>query len=135
MDNLSHVDLVKQMYKNFAEGKIADVLACYDKDVVWERPGYPEIPFSGTFTGLEGMKKMLGIINETVNLKGFTPEKFVNDENTVVVLGQDEALVKLTGKTYHTHWIHSFTFNENKITHVRAFIDTLALAKAFLNSA
>jgi len=131
MDGQSNTDIVRFMYKSFAEGKVADVLACYDKDVVWERPGFPEIPFSGTYSGFDGMKKMLGIINETVNMIEFTPEKFLNDENTVLVLGKDEAIVKLTGKRYYTNWVHYFTFKDKKITHVQVLIDTLAIAKAF----
>jgi ketosteroid isomerase-like protein len=119
------------MYKSFAEGKVADVLACYDKDVEWVRPGFPDIPFAGTFSGHEGMKKMLGIISETVNMREFRPEKYFQDENSVVVFGKDEAVVKLTGKKYNTDWVHNFTFKDKKITHVQVLIDTLALAKAF----
>jgi ketosteroid isomerase-like protein len=119
------------MYRSFAEGKVADVLACYDKDVEWVRPGNPEIPFAGTYSGHEGMKKMLGVISETVNMREFKPEKFFQDENTVVVFGKDVAIVKLTGKKYYTNWVHSFTFKDKKITHVQVLIDTLAIAKAF----
>ena len=130
MNDLSNEDRVKSMYKNFGEGNMPAVIAAYDKDVIWLRSGAPDIPFSGTFTGIDGMSKMLTLIDQTIKLKHFIPKIFCSNDDTVVVLGHDEAVIKATGKTYQTDWVQSFTFRNGKIIHAQVYMDTLAVMKA-----
>ena len=130
MNNITNEEIVKALYKNFGEGNMSAVMQAFDKDVVWLRSGAPDIPFSGTFTGIEGMTKMMTIIQQTIKLKHFIPQKFCSNEDTVVVLGHDEAEVISTGKTYHSDWVQSFTFRNSKIAHVQVYMDTLAIMKA-----
>ena len=130
MNDLTNEDRIKLMYKNFGEGNLPAVVAAFDMDVVWLRSGAPDIPFSGTFTGIDGMTKMLTLIQQTIRLKHFTPIKFCCNEDTVVVLGHDEAEIIATGKTYQTDWVQSFTFRDGKIIHAQVYMDTLAVMKA-----
>ena len=132
MDNLSNRQIIEDMYKNYAEGNMSAVLSCFDKDVIWERPGAPFIPFSGTFKGIEEVTKMFAIQAATLSIKKFIPEKICTNEDTVVVLGHDEVDVTATGKTYSTSWVQSFTLKDGKIIHVRVYLDTKAVADAFL---
>lgn len=122
---------VRQLYKHFAEGNIPEVLATFHPDVVFERPGGSEIPFAGTFKGIEDVVKMFGIIQQSIRLKGFSPKKFCTNQDTVVVLGDDEAEVISTGKIYRSDWVQAFTFKEDKIIHVQVYMDTLSIANAF----
>jgi ketosteroid isomerase-like protein len=64
-------------------------------------------------------------------IKTFTPRKFLAQDDVVVVIGNDEADVISTGKSYSSDWVYIFTLKEQKITHVQAYIDTLEIAKAF----
>jgi len=82
---MTHIEIIQEVYKNFAQGNIAGVLAHFDKEVVWIRPGEPDIPFAGTFTGMEGLGKMLTLVGRHIRLKAFTPQKFFSNENTVAV--------------------------------------------------
>jgi ketosteroid isomerase-like protein len=106
-------------------------LICFDKDVVWIRPGEPEIPFSGTFTGMEGLAKMFTIISQTVKINSLAPEKIIAQDDTVAVIGSDKADVIATGKSYTSEWVYVYTLKNEKIIHVQVYIDTLELAKAF----
>ena len=108
------------------------VLEAFDKDIVWNRAGAPDIPFSGTFKGVEGMMKMFSIINSTIEMKEFIPLKFVSSGDTVVVMGHDEVKVKSTGKIYKTDWVQAFTFKDQKVIDVQIYLDSLAIARAFL---
>lgn len=127
---MTNEEIVKTLYKNFGEGNMQAVMEAFDPNIVWLRSGSPDIPFSGTFTGIEGMKTMLTLIQQTIRLKHFSPQKFCSNEDTVVVLGHDEAEVIATGKTYSSDWVQSFTFRNNKIIHVQVYMDTLAIMKA-----
>jgi ketosteroid isomerase-like protein len=128
MDNLQ---VIQEMYKNFAEKNMPAVLNCFDKDVVWIRPGEPAIPFSGSFTGMEGLAKMFTIISQTVKINSLAPEKIIAQDDTVAVIGSDKADVIATGKSYTSEWVYVYTLKNEKIIHVQVYIDTLELAKAF----
>lgn len=132
MENLSNLEIIQQLYKNFAAGNMPAVFASFDKDIIWFRPGAPDIPFAGKFTGTEGLMKMFSLQAATIKLKSFNPEKFFSNDDTVVVLGHDEAEVITTGKKYKTNWVQSFTIKNNLVTEVMVYLDTNAIAKAFL---
>ncbi|MGN6531276.1 MAG: nuclear transport factor 2 family protein [Ginsengibacter sp.] len=125
--------IIEQMYNDFASGNIPAVLACFSKDVIWRRPGAPFIPFSGTFTGMDEVMKMFEIQNKALKMKSFVPDKICTNEDTVAVIGHDEAEVIETGKTYAADWVQAFTFEKGKIIYVQVFMDTKLMADAFLS--
>ena len=129
---MSNQKIIEDIYRNFAAGNMSAVLSCFDKDVIWERPGAPFIPFSGTFKGIDEVTKMFAIQATTISLKKFLPEKICTNEDTVVVLGHDEAEVISTGKSYLTRWAQVFTFKDGKIIHVQVLLDTKTVADAFV---
>ncbi len=123
--------VIQQMYRDFSTGNIPAVLAAFSKEVVWTRAGAPFIPFSGTFNGIEEVMNMFAIQDENLKIKSFVPQKFCTNEDTVVVIGHDEAEVKTTGKSYAANWVQAFTLQDGKITNVQVFMDTKAIADAF----
>jgi uncharacterized protein len=128
MDN---VQVIQQVYKYFGEKNVPGILSHFDKDVVWERPGAPDIPFSGTFNGHEGLIRFLTLVSQTVKINAFSPKHFLSNKDMVAVIGDDEAEVVSTGKNYKTHWIQTFTLKDGKVIHGRVYIDTLQMARAF----
>lgn len=128
MDN---VQIVQDVYKNFGQGNVPGILAHFDKDVVWVRPGAPDIPICGTFNGHEGMIKFLTLVSQNVKIDSFVPKQFLGNGDTVIVIGEDTAKAIPTGKNYTTHWIQLFILKDQKIVEGRAYIDTLQIAKAF----
>ncbi len=132
MDNITNQQVIEQMYSNYATGNMAAVISSFDKDIVWERAGGPFIPFSGTFSGIDAVMKMFAIQATTISVKEFVPDKICVNEDTVAVLGHDVAEVLSTNKTYATQWVQAFTLSASKITHVRVYMDTKAVADAFL---
>lgn len=131
MRNEDNQQIIENMFKNYAAGNMSAVLSCFDKDVIWVRPGAPDIPFSGTFKGLEEVMKMFAIQASVISIKEFIPEKICTNDDTVVVLGHDYVDVNSTGKTYSTHWVQSYIFRDGKITNVEVYMDTKAVADAF----
>jgi ketosteroid isomerase-like protein len=128
MDNLQ---VIKEVYRLFGERNIPALLAYFDKDIEFVRPGNADIPFAGIFRGTEGLIKMFTIISQSIKLKAFTPENFFTNENKVVVLGSDTAEVISTGRSYTSTWVQAFTLKDGKIIHVQVYLDTLTIANAF----
>ena len=132
MDNVNNLQIIEQMYRNYAAGNMSAVIACFDKDIIWERPGAPYIPFSGTFNGINEVTKMFALQATTISIKSFLPQKICTSDDTVVVLGHDTVDVTATGKSYSTNWVQAFTFKDGKIIHVQVYIDTKTIADSFL---
>jgi ketosteroid isomerase-like protein len=132
MDNVSNQQIIEDIYKNYATGNMAAVLSCFDNDIIWERPGAPFIPFAGIFKGIKEVTKMFAIQATTLSISKFLPEKICTNEDTVVVLGHDEADVISTGKSYSIRWAQVFTLKDGKIIHVQVYLDTKTVADAFL---
>jgi ketosteroid isomerase-like protein len=132
MDNVSNQQIIEDIYKNYATGNMAAVLSCFDNDIIWERPGAPFIPFSGIFRGIEEVTKMFAIQATTLSISKFLSEKICTNEDTVVVLGNDEVEVIPTGKKYSTQWAQVFTLKDRKIIHVQVYLDTKTVADAFV---
>jgi ketosteroid isomerase-like protein len=128
MDNLQ---IVKEVYRLFGEKNIPVLLSHFDKDIEFVRPGNADIPFAGTFKGIDGLIKMFTIITQSIRLKTFVPEKFFANDDMIVVLGSDTAEVIATGRSYTTTWVQAFTLKDGKIIHVQAYFDTLTIAHAF----
>jgi ketosteroid isomerase-like protein len=128
---MENIQIIEKMYKDFGAGNMQAVMATFDPDVVWVRPGEPDIPFAGTFVGMEGLAKMFSIISKTINIKGFHPKEILHHGDTVVVIGCDEADVIPTGKSYLSEWVYVYTIKNKKITHVQVYLDSLLLSKAF----
>ena len=128
---MENIRIIQKMYKDFGAGNMESVLSIFDNDVVWVRPGEPYIPFAGTFTGIEGLAKMFGIISKTIKIKGFHPKEILAKGDTVVVIGADEADVIATGKSYLSEWVYVYTIKNKKITHVQVYLDSLLLSEAF----
>jgi ketosteroid isomerase-like protein len=128
MDNLQ---IVKEVYRLFGEKNIPVLLSHFDKDIEFVRPGNADIPFAGTFKGIDGLIKMFTIISQSIRLKAFVPEKFFVNENMVLVLGSDTAEVIATGRSYTSTWVQAFTLKDSKIIHVQSYFDTLTIAHAF----
>jgi uncharacterized protein len=59
------------------------------------------------------------------------PREFVAQGDRVLVVGFDRGRVKATNGMFEGHWVMAFTVRNGKVTNVREYIDTLALARAF----
>lgn len=131
LNSMENIQIIQQMYKDFGAGNVQAVMANFSDDVVWIRPGEPDIPFAGTYVGMEGLAKMFGIIAKTIKIKAFHPKQMLHHGDTVVAIGCDEADVIATGKSYLSEWVYVYTIKHKKITHVQVYLDSLLLSKAF----
>jgi ketosteroid isomerase-like protein len=128
----THEHTVKQFFAYALEGDGQSALALLDEFVIWIEPGAPDVPFGGLYHGHAGMVKMFQSETKQVQLKHFIPRNYFSSQNLVVVLGSDTADVLSTGKSYTTDWAMFFTLDEGKITRVQTYMDTNAIAKAFI---
>ena len=58
------------------------------------------------------------------------PPEFIAQGDRVLVVGVATGKIKATNKTFEDHWVFDITVRNGKLTNVREYIDTQALARA-----
>jgi uncharacterized protein len=125
-----NVQIVKDAYAAFGRGDIQGLLALFAEDIEWITPG-EGLPLSGTYRGLAEVAGFFQKISEMVEISFLEPREFVAEGDRVLVVGFDRGKVKATNGTFEGHWVMAFTVRNAKVTNVREYIDTLALARGF----
>ena len=58
------------------------------------------------------------------------PREFVAQGDRVLVVGFTRGRVKATHRTFEDYWVFALTVRNGKVTNIREYIDTQALARA-----
>ncbi|MEM9214156.1 MAG: nuclear transport factor 2 family protein [Cyanobacteria bacterium P01_F01_bin.150] len=126
---MSNVDVIKRLYKAFAEGDSDSVCALLDPSVEWiESDG---IPYGGIFKGYEAV--MNGVFAKIgAEWDNFTAhvDQFIDAGDVVVTLGTDSGTYKATGQTMRAPTASIWTLKDGKVVKFRQYIDTLAVVNA-----
>jgi uncharacterized protein len=127
----SNLDIIKEAYAAFGRGDIAAVLSIQAPNVELEYAGPRQIPWAGSFRGLDGAKKFFAAVEAEADIESFEPQMFTAQEDRVVVFGFEKLRSKHTGRSYESYWAHSYTLAGGKIIKFREYSDTAAVAAAF----
>ena len=58
------------------------------------------------------------------------PPEFVAQGDRVLVIGVATGKIKATNKAFKDEWVFDITLRDGKISHIKEYIDTQALARA-----
>jgi ketosteroid isomerase-like protein len=76
------------------------------------------------------LENLLQKANETVETSYPEPPEFIAQGDRVLVVGFATGRIKATNRKFEDHWVFAITVRNGKLTNVREYIDTLALARA-----
>lgn len=123
---MSNLDLLKQMYNDFAAGNIPGVIANWQPDMVWDEcNGFPYVNGDGIFIGAQAIiEGVFAKIPEYYD--GFNIEitDFVDGGDKIVMVGYYKGTWKATGKTFKANATHTWTFKNGKISHFFQAVDS-----------
>ena len=105
------------------------LLALVAEDLEWIIPG-EDWPLAGTYRGYAGLEGLLQKANETVETSFPHPPEFVAQGERVLVVGFAMGKIKATNRAFEDHWVFDITVRNGKLTKIREYIDTQALARA-----
>src|SRR5579885_282951 len=105
------------------------LLALVAEDLEWIIPGY-DWPLAGTYHGPAGLEVLLRKANEAVETSFPQPPEFIAEGDRVLVVGIATGKIKATSKTFEDHWVFDITVRNGRLTKVREYVDTQALARA-----
>ena len=128
MSTEKNVQTVKDFFAAIGRGDKEGLLALVAEDIEWVIPG-EDWPLAGTHRGHAGLTSLLQKVSEAVETST-EPREFVAQGDRVLVVGFATGRIKATNRTFEDHWVFAITVRDGKVTNIREYIDTQALARA-----
>ena len=124
-----NVQVVKDFFAAIGSADKQRLLALVAEDIEWIIPG-EDWPLAGTHRGHAGVNNLLQKANETVETSYPEPPEFIAQGDRVLVVGVATGKIKATNRTFEDHWVFDITVRNSKLTNIREYVDTQALARA-----
>ena len=129
MSTQENVQIVKDFFTAMGSGDKQGLLALVAEDIEWIIPG-EDWPLAGTHRGHAGLADVLQKASEEVETSFPEPPEFVAQGDRVLVVGVATGKIKATDKPFKDDWVFDITVRDGKVTNIREYIDTQALARA-----
>ena len=129
MSTRENVEIVKEFFAAIGRGDKQRLLALVAEDVEWIIPG-EDWPLAGTHRGHAGLAEVLQKASVEVETTYPEPPEFVAQGDRVLVVGVATGKIKATNKPFKDDWVFDMTVRDGKVTNIREYIDTQALARA-----
>lgn len=124
-----NVQTVKDFLAALGRRDKQGLLTLSAKDIEWIVPGV-DWPLAGTYRGHAGLEHLLQKANGSVETSYPKPPEFIAQGDRVLVVGFATGKIKATNRTFDDHWVFDITVRDGKLTSVREYVDTQALARA-----
>ena len=123
-----NIQTVKDFFAAIGRGDRAALRALVADDIEWIIPG-EDWPLAGTRRGHAGLANLLETASRSIETST-EPREFVAQGDRVFVVGVATGKIKATNKTFKDDWVFAITVRNGKLTKIREYIDTQALARA-----
>src|SRR5687767_2865263 len=115
MSEQQNLEVVRRGYEAFGRGDLDALLSLLDENVEWRSPGPPELATAGERRGRQQVAQFFDAVNQLFEVIRFEPRTFMADGDRVLVVGEESALFRATGRVLETPWVHAFTVRNGKI--------------------
>jgi hypothetical protein len=123
-----NIQTVKDFFAAIGRGDREALLALVSEDIEWIIPG-EDWPLAGTRHGHPGLADLLETASRSIETST-EPREFVAQGDRVLVVGFARGRIKATNKTFEDDWIFAITVRDGRLTSIREYVDTQALARA-----
>ena len=123
-----NIQTVKDFFAAIGRGDKEGLLALVAEDIEWIIPG-EDWPLAGTRHGHAGMADLLETASKTMETST-EPREFVAQGERVLVVGVATGKIKATNRAFKDDWVFAMTVRDVKLTNIREYVDTQALARA-----
>jgi uncharacterized protein len=128
MSTEQNVQTVQDFFAAAFGGDREAMLALVAEEIEWIIPG-EDWPLAGTHRGHAGLADVLQNASE-METSFPEPPEYVAQGDRVMVVGVATGKIKATNKPFKDNWVFDITVRDGKVTNIREYIDTQALARA-----
>lgn len=132
MSTEQNVQTVKDFFAAIGRGDKEALLALVGEDIEWIIPG-KDWSLAGTHRGHAGLVRLLETASRSLETST-EPREFIAEGDRVLVIGVASGKVKATNKPFEDGWVFAITVRDGKLSSIREYIDTQALARASSNA-
>jgi ketosteroid isomerase-like protein len=129
MSTQENVQTVKDFFAAMGRVDKQGLLALSAENIEWIIPG-EGWPLAGTHCGHAGLADLLQKASKMVETSYPKPPEFVAQGDRVLVVGIATGRIIATNRTFEDDWVFAITVRNGKVTNIREYIDTQALARA-----
>jgi uncharacterized protein len=124
-----NTQIVKDFFAAIDLGDKQTIRALTAEDIEWIVPG-KDWPLAGTRRGHAGVAEHFQKYDGAMEISFAEAREFVAQGDRVLVVGYAEWKIRATNKTFKDDWIFAITVRNGKVTNIREYVDTQALAQA-----
>ncbi len=128
MSTQENVQVVKDFFAAIGQGDERGLMASTAEDIEWIIPG-ENWPLAGTHRGHAGLEDLLQKFSE-LEISSPEPLEYIAQGDRVLAIGFATGKVKATNRPFDDHFVFAFTVRCRKVTNIREYVDTQALARA-----
>ena len=132
MDSLQNKQMILRAYQLFRVGDIEGLLQLFADDIEWIGSPAEFVPFSGDYHGKQEVAQFFIDLDKAQETERFEPLEAIAENDKVVVTGHGKWIVRATGQSYESPWVHVFTVRDGKVVRFQQYNDTAAGRAAFL---
>jgi uncharacterized protein len=124
-----NIQIMKSFFAAIGSGDKERLRELSAEDIEWIIPGR-DWPLAGTRRGYAGLEDLLQTASETMETSFMESREYVAQGDRVMVVGFARGKVKATDKAWEDDWVFAITVRDGKLTNIREYVDTQALARA-----
>ena len=125
----ANVDTLKRGYEAFNTGDTETLAGVFAADVRWEGSNDERVPGAGTYEGRDDALAALGQAVQPFESISSQPDEFVEQDDTVVVLGHTEARTQ-SGRDIKVPFVHVWRMSDGTIRRGQLLTDTAVIVSA-----
>jgi ketosteroid isomerase-like protein len=129
MSTEKNVQIVKDFFAAIGRGDKESLLALVAEDIEWIIPG-KDWPLAGTHRGRAGVAEAFRKASEEVPFSYPEPPEYVAQGDRVLAIGFAKGKITATNRAVEDHFVFAITLRNGKLSNIREYIDTQALARA-----
>ena len=99
----------------------AKVIEMFSEDAEWWCFAPSTIPFAGRYKKREQINQFLSKFTQTVMLYKLVPIEFIDEGDSVVILGKQKIKIRATGETILSGSVHVCTLLNGEITSLKDY--------------
>ena len=124
-----NTDALQRGYDAFNSGDQQTLADVFAEDVRWEGSSDERVPGAGTYDGRDDALAALGRAVEPFDTLKSVPDEWLEENETVVVLGHTEATTK-AGNDLKVPFVHVWRMSDGKIKRGQLLTDTAQILGA-----
>ena len=128
-----NIQVVKDFFAALGGSDRQALLALAAEDIEWIIPG-EGWPLAGMHRGHAGLADLLKTASGTVETSVMERHEYVAQGDRVLVVGFASGKIKAKGKAWKYDWVFAVTVRSGRVTNIREYVDTQALARASATS-